>query len=251
MSRESSNLTPSTSVPPYPKVHYTCSIPHPVRHFFFHSASSLRSHLCSAEVSTLSVGYSSTHPGGLRATDQMISLVVGPDDIDSIAPPDFARSSGLHSKCTGGALRARPSTASLCPGGSIAEGGGSPYGGSTYSGVSSNTSSSVGSPMPPYSPYSPFSAPPPLSGRRSPSGGIGTGSFPCTHAAGLWSSPGLFSSVSTPAPAALRMPVMVATLGLPAPGLWYTCVWIFPAYAALAFEWACGSVYAEEHGEEG
>jgi hypothetical protein len=70
----------------------------------------------------------------------MISVVAGPDDTDSIVPPDFSRTGGLRSKWTVGALRARPNTASLRPGGWIAEGeggGSSPYGGSTYGGVSS------------------------------------------------------------------------------------------------------------------
>jgi hypothetical protein len=153
---------------------------------------------------------------GLRATDRMISVVGGPDDTDSIAPPDSARSGGLRSKWTGGTLRARPSTASLRPGGWIAEGGGggagSPYAGSTYSGVSSYASSPAGSPMPPYSPYSPASAPPPLSGRRSP------GTFPGTPA-GLGLSPGFFPPTSAPAAGALRTPATAATLGSPAPGI--------------------------------
>jgi hypothetical protein len=44
---------------------------------------------------------------GLCATDRMISVVARSDDTDSIAPPDSARTGGLHSKWTGGALRAR------------------------------------------------------------------------------------------------------------------------------------------------
>jgi hypothetical protein len=151
---------------------------------------------------------------GLRATDRMISVVGGPDDTDSIAPLDSARSSGLRSKWTGGTLRARPSTVPLRPGGWIAEGGGagSPYASSTYSGVSSYASSPAGSPMPPYSPYSPASAPPPLSGRRSP------GTFPGAPA-GLGLSPGFFPPASAPAAGALRTPATAATLGSPAPGI--------------------------------
>ena len=38
----------------------------------------------------------------------MISVVAGPDDTGSIAPPDFSQSGGLRSKWTGGALHARP-----------------------------------------------------------------------------------------------------------------------------------------------
>ncbi|KAI9453312.1 DUF1692-domain-containing protein [Lactarius psammicola] len=151
---------------------------------------------------------------GLRATDRVILAVAGPDDTGSIAPtPDSSRS-GLRSKWTGGALRARPSNASLRPGG-WAEGG-SPYG-STYSGVSSYASSPAGSPMLPYSPYSPATAPPPLSG-RSPSGGAG--GFPGAPS-GLGLSPGLFG-VGPPGGVSgggLRTPATAATLGSPAPGL--------------------------------
>ena len=179
----------------------------------------------------------------------MISVVAGPDDTGSIAPPDSARSGGLRSKWTGGALRARPSTASLRPGGWIAEGGGagSPYGGSTYSGVSSYASSPAGSPMPPYSPYSPASAPPPLSGRRSPSGVIGTGNFPGTPA-GLGLSPGFFPPVSAPASGALRTPVTAATLGSPAPGLGTPAFGHFPPTPRSPLSVLA---YAEGLGEEG
>jgi hypothetical protein len=141
---------------------------------------------------------------GLRATDRMISVVAGPDDTGSIAP-DSARSS-LRSKWTGGALRARPSNASLRPN-AWAEGGGSPYAGSTYSGVSSHPSSPAGSPMLPYSPYSPATVPPPLSG-RTPSG-----SFPGTPS-GLGLSPAQFPPGGT----GLRTPSTAATLGSPVPG---------------------------------
>ncbi|KAH8979567.1 DUF1692-domain-containing protein [Lactarius akahatsu] len=142
---------------------------------------------------------------GLRATDRVILAVAGPDDTGSIAPtPDSSRG-GLRSKWTGGALRARPSNASLRPSG-WAEGG-SPYG-STYSGVSSYASSPAGSPMP-YSPYSPATVPPPLSG-RTPSGG-----YPGPPS-GLGLSPG---PPGGPIGGGLRTPATAATLGSPAPGL--------------------------------
>jgi len=153
----------------------------------------------------------------------VILAVAGPDDTGSIAPtPDSARS-GLRSKWTGGALRARPSNASLRPGG-WAEGG-SPYG-STYSGVSSYASSPAGSPMLPYSPYSPATVPPPLSG-RTPSGGAG--GFPGAQS-GLGLSPGLFG-VGPPggtSGSGLRTPATAATLGSPAPGLGTPAFGYFP-----------------------
>ncbi|KAN0133418.1 DUF1692 domain containing protein [Lactarius tabidus] len=150
---------------------------------------------------------------GLRATDRMISVVAGPDDTGSIAPPDSARTGGLRSKWTGGALRARSSNASLQPG--VWAEAGSPYGGSTYSGVSSYASSPAGSPMLPYSPYSPASAPPPHSG-RTPS--TGAGGFPGTPA-GLGLSPGLFAPGSAASTGGMRTPATPATMGSPVPGL--------------------------------
>ena len=39
--------------------------------------------------------------------------------------------------------------------------------------------------------------------------------------------------------------------GLACAGTRHTCVREFPAYAALAVEWPCGSAYTEGHGEEG
>ncbi|KAF8260059.1 endoplasmic reticulum vesicle transporter-domain-containing protein [Lactarius quietus] len=144
---------------------------------------------------------------GLRATDRMISVVAGPDDTGSIAPPDSARS-GLRSKWTGSALRARPS---VSPRPGVWAEGGSPYS-STYSGVSSYASSPAGSPMLPYSPYSPATVPPPLSG-RTPSGGAG--SFPGTPS-GLGLSPNLYA----PGTAGVgRTPATAATIGSPVPGL--------------------------------
>ena len=152
----------------------------------------------------------------------------------------------------GGALCACPSTASLRPGGWITEsgGGGLPYGGPTHDEVSSYASPPAGSLMLPYSHYSPASAPPPLSGRRSPSGFIDTGSLSGTPA-GLGLCPGFFSHASAPASSALHTPATAATLGSPPPGLGYTCVWAFPAYTALTVEWPRGSACAEGLGEEG
>ena len=144
--------------------------------------------------------YSSAHPAVRPARDRPDGVGCRrPGDTDSIVPSNFSRSSGLCSKWTGGVLCARPSAAPLRPGGWITEsgGGGFPYGGSTHSGVSSYASSSVGSPMFPRSPYSPALAPPPLSGRRSPSGFIGTGSFPGTPA-GLGHLPWLFLACERP-----------------------------------------------------
>jgi hypothetical protein len=141
-------------------------------------------------------------------------IVTGPDDTDNIAPPNSSQSGSLHSKWTGGALRTSTSTASLRPGGWITEGGGSsgsPYGSSTYHGISGYASSPAGSPMP-YLPYSPALAPPPLSGRRLPSGVIGTGSFPGTPA-GLGLSLSFFPLASAPATGVLCTPVTLATLG--------------------------------------
>ncbi|KAN0133410.1 Endoplasmic reticulum vesicle transporter domain containing protein [Lactarius tabidus] len=134
---------------------------------------------------------------GLRATDRVISVVAGPDDTGSTAPPDSARSSGLRSKWTGEALRARSSNASLQRG--VWAEAGSPY----------------GSPMLPYWPYLPASAPPPLSG-RTPSGDIG--SFSGTPA-GLGVSPGLFAPGSTVRVGGMRTPAMAAMMGSLAPGL--------------------------------
>ena len=151
---------------------------------------------------------------GLRATDRMISVVAGPDDTGSIAPPDSARVGGLRSKWTGGTLRARPSNASLQPG--VWAEAGSPYGGSTYSGVSSYASSPAGSPMLPYSPYSPASAPPPLSGRRTPSGG--NAGFPGTPA-GLGLSPALYPQGSVVGAGGMRTPGTAPAMGSSAPGL--------------------------------
>ncbi|KAI9434355.1 DUF1692-domain-containing protein [Lactarius indigo] len=148
---------------------------------------------------------------GIRATDRMILAVAGPDDTGSIAPtPDSSRGA-LRSKWTCGALRARPSNASLRPG-SWAEGG-SPYS-STYSGVSSYANSPAGSPMLPCSPYSPATVPPPLSGRTASGGYPGTPS-------GLGLSPGVFRPVSPGGGIGdgLRTPATAATLGSPPPGL--------------------------------
>jgi hypothetical protein len=125
-----------------------------------------------------------------------------------------------------------------------------PYGGSSYSVVSLYASSPAGSPMPAHSPYSPASALPPLSGRRSPSGCIGTRSFPGAPA-GLGLSPGFFPPASAGAAGALRTPATVATLSSPALGLGTPAFGHFSRYAALAFERPCGSTYAEGHGEEG
>lgn len=146
----------------------------------------------------------------IRATDRVITVVVGPDDADSIAPmSDSARGGALRSKWTGTTLRARPTNAPLRPG-SWAEGvGGSPYS-STYSG-SSYAGSPIGSPMlSSYSPYTPV-APPPLSG-RTPS----TSSFAAPGpSSGLGLSPSLFGPGT---PSTARTPATAATLGSPAPG---------------------------------
>lgn len=143
----------------------------------------------------------------LRATNRVITVVVGPDDADSIAPiPDSARSGGLRSKWTGTALRARSSNASLQPTSWVDSGVGSPYS-STYSG-SSYAGSPVGSPML-YSPYSPVVPPTRPQGRTpSPSGFAVPGSN-----SGLGLSPNLFS-----VPSSGRTPTAAATLNSPASG---------------------------------
>jgi hypothetical protein len=143
----------------------------------------------------------------LRATNRVITVVAGPDDIGSITPmPDSARSGGLRGKWTGAALRARQSNASLRPTAWVDNGIGSPYS-STYSG-SSYAGSPVGSPMP-YSPYSPV-VPPPLSGRApSPSGFAVPGS-----SSGLGLSPNPFS----PSLGSGHTLVTPASLNSPAPG---------------------------------
>ncbi|KAI0246080.1 endoplasmic reticulum vesicle transporter-domain-containing protein [Lactifluus subvellereus] len=146
----------------------------------------------------------------LRATDRMITVVVGPDDTDSIAPtPDSTRS--LRSKWTGTALRARPGNASqrLATWPDGGGGGSSPYS-STYSGSRYADSPPAGSPMLPYSPYSPV-APSPLSGRTPSTAGF---SVPGS-ASGLGLSPNLF--VPGPPPSS-RTPATAATFGSPVPG---------------------------------
>ena len=119
---------------------------------------------------------------GLRATDLMISVVARPDETSGIAiTPGLAASAASGQA----GLRARPSNASL------QSEAGSPYNVSTYSDVTSYASSPTGSPMLSYSPYTPASAPPPLSGRRTPSGG--TGGFRYTGRTGFspgWNAPG-------------------------------------------------------------
>ncbi|KAF8271305.1 hypothetical protein EI94DRAFT_599294 [Lactarius quietus] len=52
---------------------------------------------------------------GLRVTDRMISVVAGPDDTGSIAPPSSARSC-LRCNWTGSVLRARSTNPSPRPG---------------------------------------------------------------------------------------------------------------------------------------
>ena len=114
---------------------------------FFHSASSHHSHFWFHSCVGVIGGIFVCASWGLRRTDRMISVVAGPDDTDSIVPPNSARSGGLRSKWTGGALRACPSTATLRPSGWIPKGGGA--GGSPYSGASSYASSPAGSPVQP------------------------------------------------------------------------------------------------------
>jgi hypothetical protein len=149
----------------------------------------------------------------LRATDRMITVVIGPDDTDSIAPtPDSPRS--LRRKWTGTALRARPGSA-LYRSTSWADsagGGSSPYG-STYSGSSHAGSPSAGSPMLSYSPYSP-AAPSPLSG-RTPSSSAGF-AVPGS-ASGLGLPPNLFGPGPPPS-SRIPAPAMAGTLGSPVPG---------------------------------
>ena len=144
----------------------------------------------------------------LRATNRVITVVVGPDDADSITPMSDSARSGLRSKWTGTALRARPSNASLQPTTWADSGVGSPYS-STYSG-SSYAGSPVGSPVP-YSPYSPVVPPPRLPGRTpSPSGFAVPG-----QSSGLGLSPNLFG---LSLPGSGRTPTTVATLNSPSPG---------------------------------
>ena len=182
--------------------------------------SSCPSHLWSHSCISIIGGIFVCASWGLRMTDQMISVIAGPDDTGSIVPPDSTWSSSLCSKWTGGTLLACPSTISMLPDRWIAEGGSanSPYSGLTYSGISSYTSSPAGSPILPYSPYSPALAPPPLSGHPSPSGVICTGSFPGTTA-GLELPSGFFPPDSAPASSALHTPAMAAMLGSLVPGL--------------------------------
>lgn len=144
----------------------------------------------------------------LRATDRVITVVVGPDDADSITPmPDSARSGGLRNKWTGTALRARPGNISSQPTTWADSGVGSPYN-SNYSG-SSYAGSPAGSPMP-YS-YSPVVPPPRFPGRTpSPSGFVVSG-----PSSGLGLSPNLFS---VGLPGSGRTPTMAATLNSPASG---------------------------------
>ncbi|KAH9981895.1 endoplasmic reticulum vesicle transporter-domain-containing protein [Russula compacta] len=145
----------------------------------------------------------------IRATDRMISVVAGPDDIGSIAPvSDSVRSSGLRSKWGGTALRARPSNVPLRTGTWAEGGGGSPYG-STYGG-SSYAGSPGGSPMLSQSPYLPV-PPPPISARTpSTSGFVVPG-----PTSGLGLSPSLFGPSP---PGSARTPATAATLGSPGPG---------------------------------
>jgi hypothetical protein len=165
------------------------------------SASSRRPHLWFHSCVGVISGIFACTSWGLCATGRMISVVAGPDDTDSITPPDSARSGGLHSKWTGGALCTCPSTASLHPGGWIDEGSGDV--GSAHSGISSYASSPAGSLMPPYSPASALL---PLSHRRSPGG------FPGTPA-GLGLSLGFLLPTSASAACALRSPATAAMLG--------------------------------------
>jgi endoplasmic reticulum-Golgi intermediate compartment protein 2 len=147
----------------------------------------------------------------LRATDRMITVVIGPDDTDSIAPtPDSPRS--RRRKWTGTALRARPGSTPYRPASWADNGGGgsSPYS-SNYSGSSHAGSPSAGSPMLSYSPYSPM-APSPLSGRTPSS----TGFSAPGSASGLGLPPNLFGQGPPPSS---RTPATAATLGSPVPGL--------------------------------
>ena len=84
--------------------------------------------------------------------------------------------------------------------------------------------------MLPYSPYTPASASPPLSGRRTPSGG--TGGFSGTLA-GLVLSPGWYAPGSAPATGGMQ------TVGLQGAGTRYTLLRKFPAYTLIAVEWPC------------
>ncbi|KAH9953432.1 endoplasmic reticulum vesicle transporter-domain-containing protein, partial [Lactifluus volemus] len=136
----------------------------------------------------------------LRATDRVVSVVVGPDDTDSIAPtPDTPRS-----KWTGTALRARLGNPSQRPTSWVDGGDASVL---MYPGSPSVTSS-----MLPYSPYSP-AAPSPLSGRvPSPAAGF---SAPGPNS-GLGLSPNLFVQGPPPLPSS-RTPATAATFGSTVP----------------------------------
>ncbi|KAN0133408.1 hypothetical protein V8E53_008848 [Lactarius tabidus] len=157
----------------------------------------------------------------------------GSDDTGSIAPRDSARSGVLCSKWTGRTLRARSGSASLQPG--VWAEAGSPYG-STYSGVSSYTSSSAGSPMFP-SPCSPVTDPPPLSSR--PGGVPGT-------PPGLGLSPGLFT-LGIAAGGGMRTLAIVVTMGL---GLIAPCFGNFPPRPRLPLNGPAASPTPRDTGKK-
>ena len=211
-SQESSNWSSGPSVCSHPTHHHIFPILHPVR-----LASSLRVLLV--------------------ISCQFDSCVGVFGSIFVSAPPHSARAGGLRQA----GLRARPSNASLQPE------AGSPYNVSTYSGVSDYASSPARSPMLPYSPYSPASAPPPPSGRRTPSGG--TSVFQVHRRD--WGSPVACTRRAVLPPAVGCGHRRQRLRGIAGTGTWYILLWKFPTYAPIAVEQRCSSACVEGYGEEG